>query len=448
MAKDDGNTTVQFRELGVSGLRARRGVVEEEFLEELRGARGRRNFQKMSETDPTSGAVLFSIRQIVKSAVWHAETKGVSDLDKQAAEFLHSVLNDMSHSWASFICEVCSMFTYGWSYFEIVFKKRLGRKKDPKSKHNDGLIGIRKLAPRGQNTLDRWDLDETGGIQGMWQTQYPTSTKKFIPIEKALLFNTDSTKQNPEGRSILANAFSSFYYLSKLKPLEAIGVERDLAGLPTMRVPVELFTDSDKTAVYQACKDLVVNVRRDEQEGILLPFDSKNPDNYKFELLSTGGRRQFSTNEIINRYKIEIAQTVLADFISLGHDSVGSYALARTKRDIFELAILAWLDSIAGVINAHMVPRLFDVNPMFGGLDELPIARYSIAKVPTLEEIAKIITALARANVDLTSSPDTINQALTEAGLPIIKDPEGISTLADAVAEKQPVADDEEIEEG
>ena len=40
------------------------------------------------------------------------------------------------------------MITYGWSWHEVVYKRRLGPKqKDPakKSKYNDGLIGLRKI---------------------------------------------------------------------------------------------------------------------------------------------------------------------------------------------------------------------------------------------------------------------------------------------------------------
>jgi len=407
-----------FRELGSSGLKVRNGRIEEEFLPELRGAKGRKALKKMASVDPTTGAILYAIRQVIKSAVWRAETDGTSSLDKEAVDFLQSNMDDMSLSWKQFISDVCSHLVYGWSYFEVVWKKRKGRNSKPQSQYDDGLIGIRKLAIRGQDTLDRWDFDENGGLQGMYQARPLGQKSIFIPIEKALLFNTDSQKGNPEGRSILASAFSSYYYLSKLKPIEAIGIERDLAGLPMMKVPIAVITDSDKSTIYQTCKDLVSNVRRDEQEGILLPYDKNNPEAYTFELLSSGGQRQIDTNEVINRYKIEIAQTVSYDFIFLGHGTIGSYALARAKSDAAELAVLAQLDAIEGVINSHLIPRLFSVNPKFAGLKEYPRLGYSIAKVPTLSELALVITALAKANVNIAGSQETVDQVLSEAGLP------------------------------
>ena len=413
---------VEFRELGVSGLRTRHGLIEEEFLTDLRGSKGRKVFRKMAETDPTIGALLFSIKQIIRSARWHSEPGGGSDLDREAASFIYSCINDMSSSWPTFVSEACSMLEYGWAYFEIIWKKRLGRFAKPPSKYNDGRIGIRKLAIRGQNTLYKWEFDSNGGIKGMWQLSGPVYKPIFIPITKSLLFRTDVQRGNPEGKSILASSYTAWYYLTHLKEIEAIGVERDLAGLPLLHAPVSIFTDSDKATLYQDLKDLVVNVRRDELEGLLLPYDPSAPESYKFELLSSGGKRQFSTSDIINRYKIEILQTVLADFISVGYGNTGSYALIRTKRDLFELGVLGILDNIKGILNSHLIPRLIEVNPEFAGLKNYPTLEYSIAKIPQLDELSRLISALARAKVDISSNQDAINQILSEAGLPPIRE--------------------------
>jgi len=319
------------------------------------------------------------------------------------------------------------MLEYGWAYFEIVWKRRLGPFKDPPSKYDDGKIGIRKLAIRGQNTLYKWEFDENGGLKGMWQLAGTSHVPVFIPIEKSLLFRTDTRRGNPEGRSILASSYTSWYYLTHLKEIEAIGVERDLAGLPLLHAPVSIFTDPDKADLYQDLKDLVVNVRRDELEGLLLPYDTNAPEAYKFELLASGGKRQFSTSEIINRYKIDILQTVLADFMAVGYGNTGSYALIRTKRDLFELGVLGVLDNIKGVLNSHLVPRLLKLNPEYATLTNHPTLEYSIAKIPQLNELSALISALARANVDISGDQDVVNQILNEAGLPPMRSSEEVT---------------------
>ena len=68
----------------------------------------------------------------------------------------------------------------------------------------------------------------------------PSYNLYTIPIDKALLFRTKSRKDNPEGRSILRNAYRSWYFKRRIQEVEGIGIERDLAGLPVMYAPADL----------------------------------------------------------------------------------------------------------------------------------------------------------------------------------------------------------------
>ena len=43
----------------------------------------------------------------------------------------------------------------------------------------------------------------------------------------------------------------------------------------------------------------------------------------------------FDTNAIINRYNSQIAMTVLADFLTIGHEGGGSFALSSNKYSMF-----------------------------------------------------------------------------------------------------------------
>ena len=207
-----------------------------------------------------------------------------------------------------------------------------------------------------------------------------------IPIKKALLFRTESAKDNPEGRSILRNAYRPWYFKRRIQEIEAIGIERDLAGLPVITGPegLELWDEEDEEAskIYAALVTMVKNIRRNEFEGLVLPFG------YKAELLSTGGTRQFDTNAIINRYDTKIAQTVLADFIMLGHEKVGSFALSSDKTELFSIAISSFLDVICETFDNQGIPALIDINGShFEGITDYPklvhgdIENIDIAKV-------------------------------------------------------------------
>ncbi len=86
----------------------------------------------------------------------------------------------------------------------------------------------------------------------------------------------------------------------------------------------------DQKNIYEYYKNLVRNLERNEQSGIVLPLaydpESRNPL-FKFELLSVSSGRQYDTSAIINRYDYKVLTSLFADFLKLGQEQVGSFAL-------------------------------------------------------------------------------------------------------------------------
>ena len=338
------------KEYGRIGQNRYGGVFFEEFLPELRGLKGVQVYQEMSENDETVGAILFAIEMLMRQCDFTIEPGGNEKADWDAAEFVEQCMNDMQTTWTDTLSEILSFLTYGWSYHEIVYKLRRGRTRNPEtsSKYDDGLIGWRKLPIRAQETLYQWEYkDNSDDLLGMTQMPAPTFQRLTIPLEKALHFKTKSRKDNPEGRSILRNAYRPWYFKKRIQEIEGIGIERDLAGFPVLYTPnnVDLWDSSNPDAAQTLARAeaIVSGVRRDAREGIVLPGGDNG---WKFELLSTGSRRQFDTNQVIDRYDKRIATTVLADFVMLGQQAVGSFALASSKTKIFALAIGTYLDII------------------------------------------------------------------------------------------------------
>lgn len=212
-------------------------IFYEEFLPELRGLRAVQAYQEMADNDETVGAVLFAIEMLMRQCDFHVEPAGKTAKDKEAAEFVESCMNDMDRTWTDTLSEILSFLTYGWSYHEIVYKRRVGRTNSPitHSKYADGLIGWRKLPIRAQDTLYGWEYkDDSDELIGMTQAPPPTFEHITIPIEKALHFRTRSRKDNPEGRSILRNSYRSWYFKKRIQEIEGYGIERDLAGFPVL----------------------------------------------------------------------------------------------------------------------------------------------------------------------------------------------------------------------
>lgn len=380
------------KEFGRIGQRRYGGVIYEEFLPELRGKRGIEVYREMSENDDVVGAILFAIEMLVRQTKWNVEPAGSTAKDREAAEFVESCMNDMQDTWIDTISEILSFITYGWSYHEIVYKRRMGNTKDSRtrSKYNDGLIGWKKIPIRAQETLYQWEYDNEDNLLGMTQQPPPYFGTFTIPIEKALLFRTKSRKNNPEGRSILRNAYRSWYFKRRIQEIEGIGIERDLAGFPVLYGPddLDLWDENDENAkkILNALEAMVSNIRRDEQEGAVLPAG------YKLELLSSGGTRQFDTNAIINRYDTRIAMTVLADFIFLGHDKTGSWALSSDKTELFAVAIGAFLDIICETFNSHGIPSLISINgEHFAGITDYPKMTHGDIEDADIEKVGTFI---------------------------------------------------------
>ena len=382
-----------FREYGKTGLyRFNTGWIYEEFLTELRGRKGIEVYKEMSENDDVIGAILFATEMLMRQSEWSIQEAGATQIDMDAAEFVRSCMDDMEETWSDFISEVLTFLTYGWSYHEIVYKRRMGRTKNPetKSKYTDGLIGWRKLPIRSQDTLWEWKYDEKDNLIGLVQCAPPNYEQVFIPIEKALHFKTKSRKGNPEGRSILRNSYRDWYFKRRIQEIEGIGIERDLAGLPVLEAPegVDIWSDEYKDELAKA-ESIVRSVRRDEREGIVLG------NGWKFTLTSTGGRRQFDTNQIIERYDTRMAMTVLADFVLLGHQKVGSFALSSDKTEMFSVAMGAFLDLICEVFNNQAIPRLIDINgEHFAGITDYPTLVHGDIETQDLGQLGDFVSKM------------------------------------------------------
>ena len=449
MAKRRGPKPANFSELGTTGLKVSGGIIQEEFIPELKGLKAIKVYRQMRDNDPTVGAIMFAIEMMMRQVEWKVvltkdqpgERRTLPDPDATPSQnqpsdvsmpasdqdiqrdpramFLASCMNDMSDSWSSFMTEVLSMLTYGWSWQEIVYKRRDGAtgKGGSDSKFSDGLIGWRKMPIRAQESLSSWVIAADGSIEAMIQ-QSDSGGAITIPLSRSLLFRTQVLKDNPEGRSALRNSYRPWYFKTKIEEIEGIGLERDLAGLPMMTAPegLDLWNANDALAVSQRqlAEDMVRSIRRDEQEGILKPFG------WEIELLSSGGRRVFDTNAIISRYDQRIAMTVLADFIQLGHSNrFGSFALSKSKTSLFNTALNGWMNMIRDVLNAHAIPQLFALNGM--SLEDHPRLDHEEVNVPDIEAIGSYLKNLSQSGMRIFPNPVLEESVLRSARLPVTR---------------------------
>ena len=404
---------VLMGEIGSTGLGRWAGTVDQEFLRELTGKRGIRTFTEMRFNDDIVGAMLFAMVNLMRGVEWDIETS-----DDDVGEFVHQALyEDMSYTWQDTMTEILTFLPFGWSWMEMVFKVRGGDTDDSssRSKFSDGRIGFRKWAIRGQDTLDRWVFDSNGGIQAMQQRVNDDRSVRTIPMAKSLLFRTTAERNNPEGRSILRNAYRAWWFKKHIQQIEGIGIERDLAGYPYIQVAedgpdVWNANIAEMVTLKDALEEMVQTIKRDESEGAVLPSWAE------LKLLSAGGRRAFDTSSVIARYDQAMAQSVLADFILIGHDAVGSKALVVSRIGLFTRAVTGYLDSVASVINRFAIPLLLKVNGM---TTEEPVeAVHRGIDTMDIDTLSGFLQKLASSGAEIFPDGYLTNHLLRRADLP------------------------------
>lgn len=423
MAEPKKTSSRSAKEIGRTGLNFSAGAVDEEVLPDLAADRAAKVYESMSENDSVIGGILFAIDMLMRQVEWYVE--GHPEGDDKDVEFLESCMDDMSGSWSDLISEILSFLPFGFSYFEIVYKRRQGwtseTSKTPSSKYDDGLIGWRKFGIRAQTSLVRWEFSEEGNVMGFWQRAAPDYKEVFIPITKSLLFRTRVFKNNPEGKSILRTAYRSWYFKKRMEEIEGVGIERDLAGLPMARIDKDILTDQseDAVALVSSIRTIIKNVRQDKEAGIIWPIirDADGEELCTFELLNSGGTRTFDITNIIERYDKRIAASVLADFILLGSSSVGSYALSSDKTDLFAVALGAWLKGIEDVVNRFAVARLWEMNGM--DMATMPEIKHKDIEKQNLTELGSFLAVLGQLGMPMFPDDMLEKHVRDLAGLPL-----------------------------
>lgn len=415
-------------ENGVTGLRVASGYLYEEFLQELSGDKGRRVYREMTDNDPVCGSIITAIDALLRAISWTFEPNP-KDKTAQGAVWMTNTVQNMDHTWESFISEMLTMLTFGWAYHEIVYKQQA-----------DGTIGLAKLAPRAQESLLRWELAPTGEVLGMHQLDPNGAAPIFIPREKALHFVTTSRKMSPEGRSILRNAYTSYWFKKQIQIIEAIAIERELAGLPVIKVPSDVLTNPDMAPVLAKYVRMARDLKFNDQGGIVMPSDTYKDDTgrpgsvpmFSVELLSASGTRSIDMNGAIVRYQQDIARTILADFLILGSSSRGSFALSKSKTDLFLRSLEGYTANIAAELNKDLIPKLWAINGF--DPDTMPIAVPGQVAPTDLDELGNYLLHTSQAGFQWAGDPETEKKVRQAAGMPssYIGDGSGTGTPHDS----------------
>jgi len=409
-ADDVSAPRLRLSEVGYTGLHVSNGQILEESKQELRFPESIKTYKKMA-MDTTLSSALGLYEMMVARVGWRCvPPKDPTPAEQAKADFVNSCLEDMEHSWFEFIKEATSMYTFGFSVHEKVYRQRLKR---TGSKYNDGLIGLRKLPIRSQDTISKWIFDSTGrNLVGLEQDvtfsddlyRFTTlkDTKVTIDRPKFLLFRSNVKRDNPEGVSLLKNCYQSWKWRLALEEHEAIGVSREMRGIPVIYIPPHYMSPDasvEQKAIYDYYKRAVTNLHMNEQTGMVMPMaydpDSKQPL-FKFELMSVMGTKGYDVGSIIQRYDNKMLMAFYADLLKMGQEKVGSFSLAGAKTNILAMAIEHRLMEIQTVLNTDLIPQLFALNKWAD--ERLPTFVFDDLDEEDLDEFSKAVQRIFSVN--------------------------------------------------
>ena len=389
------------------------GLRQDEFIPDLRGERGIKRLREMATNDPVISAVLSAMDLMIRSTPWRIEGGST-----QANELVDYCLHNLEDAtFEMFLSDVLSFLPYGFSLFEIIARRP--------EQHPQGWVTLRRLAPRAQWTIDHFETDRQGRVLGVYQTS--TLHNGFIPYSKLLHFRTASKQNDPAGVSVLRGAYQPWYFARRIQEIEAVAIERELNGLPLVRIPSEYLspdaTDEQKAFVTRV-STIARDVKRNEMGFVIIPSDVYEHADGKltdirmveFELIASQGKRDIDTSEVIIRYQQDMARSALADFVMLGVNDRGSFALSKSKADLFLKALEGYLDAIAATLNRQLVPKLL----MWNGIAEADAPKIQHGRVAPVDlaELGNYVQRVSGASITLNQDLDTVNYLRNAAGLP------------------------------
>lgn len=379
LSQDEGTTIprIKLNEQGFTGLRTSNGRILDEANQAFLYPNFIRTVQEIRH-NPTVGSAMQVYRMMISRVNWRVVPHvDANEVEKERAHLIATMMHDMEGSWKGFIEEVVPYLEYGFGIHEKVYRRRLLQKG---SAYNDGLVGLRKIAPRNQETIEKWVFSENGadllgieqnitGVENSYRFQNVKNNNGLIPIdrEKFLLFTASGNRGNPQGNSIYKNIYMSYKILTLLQEQELIALAKDVQGILKIELhPKYLDPNADPAdkAVAAAFQEIIDRYNKGEQRGLLVPMmydDSGNPF-FKYDLMEAKGVAKYDLEAIIKRLQTDILSALNVDILKLGNSGTGSFSLADAKTSVLAMAIDYRLREIQAVLNDDLMKSLHAMN--------------------------------------------------------------------------------------
>lgn len=437
------------RTAGVAGTTVFGGFVDDhEGNKELQGKRKYKVYSDiMANVSIVAAGVRFFLN-LVSNPDWRAvlppEDERPEGFDEERAEKLAKkvtrILNKMETPWNRVVRRTAMFRFQGFSIQEVTFMRNA---------LEDGEIGLKDIAPRPQQTIEKWDTDESGEVFGVVQRAPETQREIYLPRNKIVYAVDDAMSDSPEGLGLFRHCAEPARVLRRYEQLEGWGFETDLRGVPIGRAPLQALRDLVESGeIDQAEMDrrvfemtnFIQNHIRNPKLGMLLDSmayessdEASRPSNVRqwdLELLKSQGSSHAEVAAAIERKLREIARVLGVEHLLLGDNGVGSFAMARDKSHNFALIVDTTIKDLIAVYEKDVVRRLFELNGW--PLELMPKLKTDKLKFRNVDEITGALRDMAQAGVLLHEDDPAIIEVRELLGLSepaTVMDPEDLALL-------------------
>lgn len=329
---------------------------------------------EMRNTDSAVQAVLKAIKAPIVSASWSVQSYDDSPLGEEIRKHVEQNIFNLKRTFKALLRESLNYQDFGHSVFELIWTIK------------DGMIWLDDIAPRIQRSILNWqgtvDGKKVRGITQLIRTDEGKGTQVFIPEEKLFILTNDKEGDDVTGRSVLRSAYIHFRYKNVLYRVSGISADRYGVGIPTVTLP-ENYSQADKDAAEEGA----ANIRASEKGYMILP------NGFGFEIKTPNGNPIGSSiDNLIAHHNRMIMLGTLTQFLDLGSDGGGSYALSGDQSSFFLRSCEEVASYWAEELGRQVIKKMVDLN--YGPQEWYPYMKATSIGNKDLKQLAEILNIL------------------------------------------------------
>jgi len=424
-------------EIGLSGTPVYGGfVVTNERDASLYGANRYMTYADiMINTAVVASGVRYFINLVAKAS-WKVVSANDTDQAKELAEFVESVIDKLNTPWPRVVRRATTFRFYGFGIHEWTAILR-----------KDGRIGFKSLNHRPQHTIERWNTDIHGQVNGFWQggLSQAGTADVYIPRLKTVYLVDDALSDSPEGLGVLRHLVEPNRVRKRYMQLEGRGYERDLNGIPVGKVPYTalnravaqgIYTRDQADGFIRALESFVTMEAKGTATGLILdsqPYETigeagrsvSSISQWGVELLKGGSQAHQPMAAAIERTNREMARIIGTEGLMLGGDGAGSLALSKDKSSTLLLQANSTLVDLRGGMR-DIIDALWELN----GFDEELKPSFATEEIQQrdAEAVTNALKNMSAAGATLDPRDSAVND---------VRDLLGISQMDPKHAEEQ-----------